>query len=396
MDFEELKYRLQYFYEDYSKYILIAIVLLVTVFAFFLINKVEEKEDSAYDEDDSLGYIIQKDEKRVTSLNETFSILAESDMQSPNNSNKILHIDLYLKTPYMPEAEYKQKINDLIETYKFRYNDDKGKVFVSHITMNVYTRALDYYEGLTGEYTVLYRNDKLDSKLEKELRKREKNNEEIHIDVVHYENALEMTKKPDYSTYMTNSGFTPKSEISNPYSDMEYAFYLKLNKYLLLSRNNLGEAIKLYLEWEYGLIVKDVGRQTQKQFEAFLHREEVANKGRISNPFVQRYQGSYLEKMYVDNPSLVLYSLTNYTATNNLEAMRLLVKLFPNKFKDVYYNHLLNISDDEKEELKQTEEEIDELTTYLQEMLANEDITEQDIEKGTVEKEVNQNGIELE
>lgn len=376
---EEFKYNMKYFYEEHKNAIIITLAILISAFLVWSVLKIENKEEEQFEEDDiSITQKIDDYHEHSQELKKYFSII------SINNSGfsetiPVLDINLYLKTPFEDEEVLREKLKQLVNLYKIQYNVDK-KQFIAGINIGLYTRYLDYQEKLEPEFKYQWFYKELSKDDKKDIKEREKNNEIVDISEIQWENTRRLTKMPNYDEYSTSFNYEPYPIDVVALTDEEYAFFMKLKRYELLT-GSIEEAVNLYVRWEYGVPIKNTSYALKTQFKEFMKRQYNL-KGQEYNPYkVRAYQ--YDKKIAVENPALVLFNHTGYVAKDNIEAMQILVNLYPDKYRELFVTHLeenIDIDDVSEDEIK----EYNSVSKKLEEILEKgEELQQSDIEIGT-------------
>lgn len=379
---EELWYRFKYFIEDNKTAVSIFLLIVGVAVLSWVALSIDPDDNEMKLDEQTLGQKLDEYEDMKREASKYFSLITYNN-SGISEQRPIIDLTLYLKTPYESKEVIRDQIHNIIEMYKQQYNISKTQ-FLAGVRVFIYTRYYDYENDLDPEFSALYYYTHLDDKEVKDLRRREKRGEPVDITDIHWVNTSELKKVPDYDKDYT---FTLKYE---PYdidvvalSDEEYEFYMKLEKYKYITGQN-SRAISLYLSWEYGIPIKTATNSIIQQFENFLQRQ-YKTVGNNKNPWKARYY-DYESRLVTENPALFLYGKHGVVASNNIEAIQILIKINPSKYRDVFIDYYME--NDLSEELDEIEnlDKLNEISEKLENIL--EEATDEN-------DEINPDGIDL-
>lgn len=334
---EDLKDDIVYFFEDYKQWILGGIFLLGVIVVGVLISSSNNDATTAGNEDFSEVRMQQENAMYYFSLLDVANMSVEEE--------PVIMMDVYLKRPLQTEDNLTKAFNDLIEVVKYKYTTNNSKV--KGIQVSVYDRMVQYEEGVEPVGTVMFSPDRDTSMLI--VHGEDANLEGITVDYIDTMWTAAQTipaKDIDYEVYTTIVNYDFNTDVDKPMSDEEFQFYLKLNRYMVMT-GSWEEGITKYLEWELGVVEDLVSTDMVVQgYMEFVNR--IADTG-AKQDFYAGYEWALKSEMLIRNPKWVYYLETGEYTTSELEALKGVVEEDP-EYLDILVTN--NLDQAEMEEVK--------------------------------------------
>lgn len=340
----DLKDDLIFFYEDYKQWVLGALVIIVAIGMGFLVLTDKSGSTATAEGEEDFSQIRKQQENAMY----YFSLLDVSDMGVEGES--IIMMDVFLKRPLQSEENITQAYNDLVEVVKYKYTTNDN--ILKGARIEVYDRMVQYEEGIEPIGLVMFTPDR-DTSIAV-VHGEEANLEGITIDYVETMWTAAQTiptEEIDYELYSTIVNYTANTDVDKPLTDEEFQFYLKMNRYMVMT-GGWEEGIRKYLEWELGVVEDLVSTDMVEQgYMDFINR--VADKG-IKFDYYEQYEWALKSEMLIRNPKWVYYLETGEYTTSDVEALKGVVQ------EDAEYLEILVTNTMEQEEMEAIKGELTE------------------------------------
>lgn len=351
-------YSFIYWVEDNVQYVVAGLILALFIGIMVFIRVGEGVEGNPLVEGVKKDTIEEVEAmKEVTgNVDDVFSLLGERRVGT-HEEFPAYEIDIFLKKPFIHEADFKDALKEYIEIYKWKENYK-----LSGLKIRVYDRKQVYDENLLPRASVYY-FEEIDPE---QLLTEEEGGERLYGDDVMADNFLETIEageKPSYGNYDIRIDGFKDLELNKsivPLTDQEFAFYLKMEMYQTILGGSKYGGAKLYLQWDLGKdVYKDGIVAIEREFENFnkRHLDIGGQHGYYENEYILKQQ------LAVEKPQFLLFALTNNVVDDPLDAQRELIKEDPELFKDVLEENIeeqvQDLVDDEDDEDEEEEEVID-------------------------------------
>lgn len=334
---EDLKDDMLYFFEDYKQIILSVAFLIGIIIIGVLISS--ENNDATTEGNEDFSQVRMQQENAMY----YFSLLDVSNMSV--EEEPVIMMDVYLKRPLQTEDNLTKAFNDLIEVVKYKYTTNNSTV--KGIQVAVYDRMVQYEEGVEPVGTIMFSPDRDTSMAI--VHGEDANLEGITVDYIDTMWTAAQTipaKDIDYELYTTIVNYDFNTDVDKPMTDEEFQFYLKLNRYMVMT-GSWEEGITKYLEWELGVVEDLVSTDMVVQgYMEFVNR--IADTG-AKQDFYAGYEWALKSEMLIRNPKWVYYLETGEYTTSELEALKGVVEEDP-EYLDILVSN--NLDQAEMEDVK--------------------------------------------
>lgn len=305
-------------------------IILFIVLMVVAMNKSTDSEtgvDFKQNTPEEMKYIKDKSKALKNVFSELAVVNTSGDKKYP-----VLEIALYNKQPFMESADLELNMFDYLQLLKLKYNDEKDGVKIRAVRVKLYDRQIVYENGLkpNGTYMYLLKNEEFkEDKSSDKYEDANKSQLDITWDyTVNYEGKVDYSKYQEVFDYQELK-LDPSVE---PLSDEEFAWFLKLDKYVALSGGVQG-AGKLYLQWELGANTTKGGYLVVvNTFKAFVDR---LTKLEAFDSYYSEEEIMLKRDLIITNPQFLLYVETDEIEENPFKARNKLLKINPDLFSDV-------------------------------------------------------------
>lgn len=251
-----------------------------------------------------------------------------------------IEVNLFMKQPFIDEDTIRRDMRKYIQLLKDKYNDKQKKTWVQGVQIHLFDRKIVFDRKLADRGTFYYM---LDNGYVLDETKKNSDGDTMDTSGMSTLNFVWMhtttddkriKKQPDYEHYTLTSNTIQTVDLNSnvkALSDEEFALYLKLNMYSVLTGSNIG-AVRLYLRWDLGLNLNKSGMQTiVDEFVDFMNRQE-----KISPKMVYYTNEDLLkQKLAVQRPQFLAFALYDEIISSRTEAQKYLIKMNSDLFMQV-------------------------------------------------------------
>lgn len=240
-----------------------------------------------------------------------------------------LKYNLYVRKPFTDADTIESSLEDFLEMVKVQAKSKGYKL--RSLQVNLYFRKELFDENITPSGTFKYMLDYnvLD------LETLQKDNKYINSSVEGIaEGETALAKKVNTKNYKTYFDYEPLVTDKNakPLTDEEFAFYIKLDKYVALA-GGFDAGVKLYLNWELGANIQENSYiNIVTQFKTFQDRLDA-----VGEPVYYFSEGTNLvvlqDKLLINNPQLLLFNLNNTVVSDPTEARKQLLEDYADEYE---------------------------------------------------------------
>lgn len=321
MDWKGILDELDYIYYKYGKALIgLIVVVLVAGVGIFTIQQ-KESEGIPKGPEEVIRYLIDESAK----VREVFSKLGQTTT-SADKKYPVYEIDLYLKKPFIEEGDLEQALRDYTELIKL-VDKQEGK-YPRAIRYRIYDRKILYDQNLLPKGTYEYRYT-MDQIKEDDLKKNSVTGEPYES---YTEGAWRITTekkgKPKYDKYGIQGNYQTLKVTygSEPLTDQEFEWYLKINRYNLIG----NQGIELYAMWDLGVKEDNTSIIRDQYLNLKARLNAIGDSGEFYDLADEEVQ-----KLAITNPQLVVFGKYHQVVKDDIEARSLLVQRDPELFAEV-------------------------------------------------------------
>lgn len=359
---------IRYFIEDNGQIVgagVLVVIAIVVGFLFINNSSGEDSEEVAAETD----LVVQQQENAMY----YFSELNESNMGT--EEEVVLEVDVYLKRPLQSNEGIQEALNDLVQVYQYKY--DRDNVSLKGLQISLYDR-IEQYEQETDAMGMVYYTPDMDTSLEVVY-----GGDEIpegasvdYQDIMWEASQIIEPKDINYDTYTLSVNYEGNEDVDKPYTNEEYRFFLKLNRYKVFT-GDWEDAIQKYLEWEEGVVNGlTVSDMVIRGYMQFVNRMESPA---VKSDFYEGNDSNVRSEMLIRNPQWVYYLETGEYTESEIEALRGVVE-HSREYLDLLVDFTLN--SEEMELIK--EDFVNSLNTIVNEG------TTSDVQEETLNESLNE------
>lgn len=321
---------IRYYIEDNGQVVgAIAIGIVVILVVFFMVTSSGSADNQQTDMESDL--VVKQQENAMY----YFSLLNESNMGT--EEEVVIDADIYLKRPIQTNENIQDALNDLVKLYQYKY--DRSGTDLKGLTFHIYDR-IEQYEQETDAMGRVYFTPDMPTSLELVY-----GGDEIpagasvnYQDIMWEAAQIIDVKDIDYETYALSINYEGNEDVKEPYTNEEYRFFLKLNRYKVFTVD-WEDAIQKYLEWEEGVVNGlSVSDMVVNGYMDFVNRME---NPAVKSDFYEVNDTNVRSEMLIRNPQWVYYLETGEYTESEIEALKGVVE-YDRAYLDLLVDFTLN------------------------------------------------------